>query len=48
MQQLGTDVYKYQTLLDYQVNQYIASDNTKPFGLAPDDQRAVVQWKPIR
>ncbi|XP_018568645.1 uncharacterized protein LOC108908938 [Anoplophora glabripennis] len=46
-QQLGTDVYKYQTMLDYQVNEYVASDNTKPFGLAPDDQRAIVQWKPI-
>ncbi|KAH0808989.1 hypothetical protein GEV33_013801 [Tenebrio molitor] len=46
-QQLGTDVYHYQTLLDYQVNQYVASDKTKPFGLAPDSQRAIVQWKPI-
>ncbi|KAJ8964557.1 hypothetical protein NQ314_004859, partial [Rhamnusium bicolor] len=46
-EQLGTDVYKYETMLNYQVNQYIASDNTKPFGLAPDDQRAIVQWKRI-
>ncbi|KAJ8986012.1 hypothetical protein NQ317_013896 [Molorchus minor] len=46
-QQLGTDVHGYQTMLDYQVNKYVASDNTKPFGLAPDEQRALVQWKPI-
>ncbi|KAJ8940685.1 hypothetical protein NQ318_017735 [Aromia moschata] len=46
-QQLGTDVHKYQTMLDYQVNEYVASDNTKPFGLAPDEQRAIVQWKPV-
>ncbi|XP_060528886.1 beta-alanyl-bioamine nonribosomal peptide synthetase ebony isoform X2 [Cylas formicarius] len=46
-QQLGTDVHKYQIMLDCQVNQYVASDNTKPFGQAPDDQRAIVQWKPI-
>ncbi|XP_030763883.1 uncharacterized protein LOC115888328 [Sitophilus oryzae] len=46
-QQLGSDVYKYQCMLDYQVNQFVASDNTKPFGLAPDDQRAIVHWKPL-
>ncbi|CAG9863961.1 unnamed protein product [Phyllotreta striolata] len=45
-QQLSA-VYNYQTLLDYQVNQFVASDNTKPFGLAPDEQRAVVNWKPL-
>ncbi|XP_050294222.1 zwittermicin A synthase ZmaJ isoform X2 [Anthonomus grandis grandis] len=46
-QQLGSDVYKYKCLLDYQVNQYIARDGTKPFGLAPDDQRAIVHYKPL-
>ncbi|KAF2902812.1 hypothetical protein ILUMI_03369 [Ignelater luminosus] len=45
-QQLGS-VYGYKTYLDYQVNQYVASDNTKPFGLAPDSQRAIVQWKTV-
>ncbi|CAH1976278.1 unnamed protein product [Acanthoscelides obtectus] len=47
-QQLGTNVYQYQNMCDYQVNQYVASDNTKPFGLAPDDQRAIVHWKPVK
>ncbi|CAG9772921.1 unnamed protein product [Ceutorhynchus assimilis] len=46
-QQLGCDVYKYQCMLDYQVNQYVSSDGTKPFGMAPDDQRAIVHWKPL-
>lgn len=46
-QQLGTHVYGYETLLDYQVNQYVYHDGTKPFGKAPDTQRALVQWKPI-
>lgn len=46
-QQLSTDVYKYQTLLTYPINQYVASDNTKPFGLAPDDQVVLVNWKPL-
>ncbi|KAG5894177.1 hypothetical protein JTB14_001871 [Gonioctena quinquepunctata] len=45
-QQLGS-IFNYQILFDCQVNQYIASDNTKPFGLAPDDQRAIVSWKTI-
>lgn len=46
-QQLGNDVYKYQTMLDFQVNQYVASDGAKPFGLAPDSQRVIVHWKPL-
>ncbi|CAH0555248.1 unnamed protein product [Brassicogethes aeneus] len=46
-QQLGTNVYKYKTMLDFQINTYVASDNTKPFGLAPDDLRAIVQWRTI-
>lgn len=46
-QQLGRDVFGYQTMLDYQVNQYVAADGSRPFGEAPDQQRAVVAWKPI-
>ncbi|KAK9889547.1 hypothetical protein WA026_006902 [Henosepilachna vigintioctopunctata] len=46
-QQLGKDVFKFEVLLDHQVNEYIAHDNTKPFGLAPDSQRAIVQWKSV-
>ncbi|XP_063980695.1 beta-alanyl-bioamine nonribosomal peptide synthetase ebony [Diachasmimorpha longicaudata] len=46
-QQLDVDVYGYEVLLDYQVNQYVAPDGTKPFGAAPDDQRAVCCWKTI-
>lgn len=47
LQQLGTDVYGYETMHDCQVNEYVASDNTKPFGEAPNSQRALVQWKPV-
>lgn len=46
-QQLGTDVYGYKTMLDYQINKFVASDNTKPFGLAPNDENVKVQWKRI-
>lgn len=47
-QQLDIDVYGYEVLLDYQVNKYVASDGSKPFGLAPDDQRAICCWKKIQ
>ncbi|XP_072935672.1 beta-alanyl-bioamine nonribosomal peptide synthetase ebony [Epargyreus clarus] len=46
-QQLGTDVLGFQTLLDYQINQYIDSNGDRIFGKAPDDMRAVVCWKTV-
>lgn len=45
-QQLATDVLGYETLLDYQVNQY-ELNGIKPFGTAPDHYRAIVQWKKL-
>lgn len=47
-QQLAADVYGYQCIHDAQPNLYVAPDGTKPFGLAPDSQRAMVQWKKIK
>ncbi|XP_066590033.1 beta-alanyl-bioamine nonribosomal peptide synthetase ebony [Prorops nasuta] len=46
-QQLGTDVYGYETVLTYQVNKYVAPDGTKPFGKAPDNQVAICSLKII-
>lgn len=46
-QQLGTDVYGYETMLTYQVNQYNAPDGTRPFGKAPDSQVAICSLKMI-
>ncbi|XP_034837374.1 beta-alanyl-bioamine nonribosomal peptide synthetase ebony [Maniola hyperantus] len=46
-QQLGTDVLSFQTLLDYQINQYVDANGDRVFGRAPDDMRAVVCWKPV-
>lgn len=46
-QQLGSNVYGYKTMLDYQVNQYQASNGDRPFGAAPETQRAIVHWKDI-
>lgn len=47
-QQLGSNVYKYETMLDYKINQYVYSDGSRPFGKAGDDQRVIVHWKDIR
>jgi len=47
-QQLGADVFGYATLLDYQVNRYVAVDGSRPFEPAPDDQRAYVAWRPVK
>lgn len=47
MQQLGTDVYDYETLLVYQVNRYETPDGNKPFGKAPDSQVAICSLKMI-
>jgi len=44
-QQLGTDIYGYQALLDYQVNKYVAANGSSPFRAAPDWQRAVCCWR---
>ncbi|XP_037948636.1 mycosubtilin synthase subunit C [Teleopsis dalmanni] len=46
-QQLGNDVYHYNMLLDYQVNEYVYNDGTRPFSNAPDTQRAIVHWREI-
>lgn len=45
-QQLA-DVYHYKTLLNYQVNEFVCSDGSRPFGDAPDEQRAIVHWKEV-
>lgn len=47
-QQLGSNVYKYETMLDYPINQYVYGDGSRPFGKAADDQRVIVHWKDIR
>ncbi|XP_077271508.1 beta-alanyl-bioamine nonribosomal peptide synthetase ebony-like [Temnothorax americanus] len=46
-QQLGTDVYGYETMLVYQVNRYETRDGNKPFGKAPDNQVAICSLKMI-
>lgn len=46
-QQLATHVHGYETLLDYQLNQYLAPDGTRLFAKAQDSVRALVQWKSI-
>lgn len=47
IQQLGTDVFGYETMLVYQVNVYETPDGCKPFGKAPDSQVAICSLKMI-
>lgn len=46
-QQLGTDVYEYETMLVYQVNRYETPDGSKPFSKAPDNQVTICSLKMI-
>ncbi|KAL0122191.1 hypothetical protein PUN28_007148 [Cardiocondyla obscurior] len=46
-QQLGTDIFHYETMLAYQVNKYETSDGNKPFGKAPNTQLAICSLKMI-
>jgi len=46
-QQLATEVFNYQVLQTYQVNQFVACDGTRPFRAAPDEVEAMVCWKPV-
>ena len=47
-QQLCTDVFDYEVMLDYQINEYVAKDGSKPFQKAPDNQRIILSWKKIQ
>nr|XP_018903748.1 PREDICTED: uncharacterized protein LOC109034831 [Bemisia tabaci] len=46
-QQLGSDVFDYEVLLDYQVNKFVAEDGSKPFGSAPDTQTVSCSLKRV-
>ncbi|XP_046591136.1 plipastatin synthase subunit B [Neodiprion lecontei] len=46
-QQLVTGIYNCDVLMDYQVNKYVASDGSTPFGEAPDSQRVLCSWKSV-
>ncbi|XP_059470894.1 beta-alanyl-bioamine nonribosomal peptide synthetase ebony [Neocloeon triangulifer] len=46
-QQLGSDIFGYEPLLEYQVNKFVAADGSMPFKEAPDWQMAVSCWKKV-
>jgi hypothetical protein len=46
-QQLGSDVYGYETMLEYPINKYIHTDGSCPFKAAPDNKTVIVHWKNI-
>lgn len=45
VQQICNDVLDYQILGEYQVNQFVASDGTRPFAHAPDSQLITIGVK---
>uniref|UniRef100_A0A1B6MA14 Carrier domain-containing protein n=1 Tax=Graphocephala atropunctata TaxID=36148 RepID=A0A1B6MA14_9HEMI len=45
--QLGTDVFDYKVMCEYQANKYMAPDGSKPFYRAPDSLRVACSWKEI-
>lgn len=45
-QQLATHVFKYTTLVDYQVNQF-EFDGRRPFATVPDSVNALFQFKAV-
>ena len=47
-QQICDDLLDYKVLSECQVNQYVASDGTRPFANAPDAQYSTVTVKYIR
>jgi len=46
-QQIAIDIHGYEVLSEYQVNHFIAPDETKPFMLAPDSFKIVCCWKRV-
>lgn len=45
-QQLA-DINQYKRLLNYQANEFVSSDGSRPFENAPDELRAIVYWKEV-
>lgn len=48
LQQLGANVFGYEILQDYQINNYVTPDGKQIFGKAPDSQKALCCWKVIK
>lgn len=46
-QQLGSNIFGYKTMVEYQINQYIHCDGTRPFIEVPDTKTMTVDWKAI-
>lgn len=47
MQQIYTQVYAYQSMKEFRVNEYVDHGGAKPFNDAPDSIRIIVYWKEL-
>lgn len=45
-QQLAQSVFHYETLIEFQVNQFVV-DGRRPFAIVPDPVNWMLQWKKI-
>lgn len=46
-QQLDLSINGFTKMLDYQINEYVHTDGSTPFGRASDSERAIVCWKEV-
>lgn len=46
-QQFGAAVFGYETLAEYQINNYVDKNGNKPFKNAPDYQKIIVVYKSL-
>lgn len=47
LKQMGSEIFQYQTMLEYPINSYVYRDGTKPFGNADKSETVIVAWKSI-
>lgn len=47
-QQLAQSVFNYETLIDFQINQFVINNVQRPFDIVPDSIRWMIQWKIIQ
>ncbi|CAL8104517.1 unnamed protein product [Orchesella dallaii] len=45
--QIGRDLYGYEVLNEYQINEYVALDGVKPFAIAPNSFQIFCCWKKL-
>lgn len=45
---MGSEIFGYQTMMEYPINRFVYRDGTKPFGKADQSETVIVAWKSIK